>query len=330
MSIKLNVEEKAIETKDVFLVSVDDIIVKPELRGRWHAPEPKQIIERAVSMLGQGQMQPVECRRVTAKNEETGKDEKNKLELVYGFTRYEAAKLIIEGFKDQGGNFHQNKDFKLMVRVVDSDEKTAFLRNVSENNQRNATSPIDDAVNQQKLRELYGWKDADIARFYGYKVQNKVGQLRKLLELGDKEKRMVHSGELSIQAAIDLLALEEGKRGEALEAAKKKNGKVSGTELKKAVRDQEIAKTETKIDDSAFSSEDGGGGQRSEGKAEPAPSKPDLVRARTIKELREFFKGQVEKREDGKAKKLCETILGFIGGSKTEKAMENKIKDIDA
>jgi ParB-like chromosome segregation protein Spo0J len=320
--IKINAGD-AEKQNDTFLVNPDEIVVSEVNRGRWTPPTEEQIRDRAVSMIEITQLQPVECRRVEWKETDEAKPQKNVLELVLGFTRWSAACLIRQGFTHKGQSYH-NPEFKLLVRVVDSEPKDAFVRNIHENVQRNATSPIDDAYNQQRLRNEYGLKDAEIARVYGYKAQTTVGRLKKLLDLSDKEKKLVHEGKLSVQAAIDLLGLTQEEREKVLEEARKgKDGeKINGRAVTAKVREKALEEAEKPAVEANGTSSDAG-------QEAVIPRKPNEERVRTarpltIKEVRDFA-ASLKNDESETLKKFGENLLGFVTGVKSEKAMRNAI-----
>lgn len=304
MAVKINAGE--VKRGDVFFIDPFQVIQEESNRGRHRAPEPDSIRKLAVNLLEIGQLQPVEARRI----------EDNKLQLTLGFTRTAAARLIREGFEYDGESYH-DPDFKLKVSVVDCNEQMAFIRNVVENAHRDQTSPIDDAFNQQRLRDQYGMSDVEIARIYGYcsngeTSSSKVCRLRKLLRLNSEQQDLVHSGKLSVQAALDLLDLPEDKRDEVVESVQpKENGKISGSTVREAVR----AKL---LDDDAQDA------------AETAPvvtkSKP-----RTISEIRRFL-NEIIQDDDMEADVVtfCEAMLAWVNGTRTNESMLYVIQQLTA
>lgn len=295
---------------DVFFIDPAQVIVKNELRGRSRPPAPDAIIRRAINMLEVGQLQPVEARRV----------EQNHLMLNLGFTRTAAARLIREGF-DHEGVHYGDPQFMLQVRVVDCNDEQAFIRNVVENAQRDQTSPIDDAMNQQRLRE-YGKNDVEIAKLYGYgsngkPSSSKVSRLRKLLQLSKEQQEMVHEGTLSVQAALDLLELPTEKRDEAIKAAKEASvteghGKeISGSQVRAVVRDH-ILHDDNKAPTPATP------GDTAE---DPKGAKP-----RTMREIRKFLETTMRGEDaDPAVARFCQDTLRWLNGKTTDKAMSNAI-----
>lgn len=230
MSMTIDAGADAVR-KEFFFVNPYEIVVQEELRGRAFAPSIEQVIEMAISIMQHGQRQPVECRRLPNK----------KLQLVLGFTRTAAVRMIRDGFKDADGKEWCDPDLKLKTTVVETNEQQAFINNIIENLHRNDLSPMDDAKNQERLRDRNGYTDNDIAKLYGYKHTVKVSRLRKLLQLTNEEQLLVHHRKLSVENAIDLLLVEDPvKRAEIIAKAVKENGKVDRTEVRDAIRDQQF------------------------------------------------------------------------------------------
>jgi ParB-like chromosome segregation protein Spo0J len=132
---------------------------------------------------------------------------------------------------------------------VECDDETAFQRNIVENAQRNATSPVDDALNQERLRVEQGMSDAAITRLYGYAHQASVTRLKKILALPETYRKYISDEQMTLHAAT-LLADECGKMDEqtlskvwlnALDASQKANGnsddtKVGATHMAAAIK----------------------------------------------------------------------------------------------
>jgi ParB/RepB/Spo0J family partition protein len=256
-----------IEGKRSDLYSVDpfSIVINEELRGRVKAPNDQAIMELARSFKEHGQIAPVEVRRA-------GKE----LLVNSGFTRTMAARLLVKGFTLDGTEY-QDEKFLLKVLVSNNNGEQAFLRNIVENSVRNQTSPIDDAVNQERLRRDYAYSDADIARLYGWPAP-KVSNLKKLLQLSSQHQGLVHDGGLSVAAALDLLALGEEAREEVLQAALRTNEKINGAKIADAVRRRIIA-------DASTDERDDNGEE-----AEPQVR----VKARSVREIKTLLEEQAE------------------------------------
>lgn len=273
MAIKIDAGDD-VKRADYFFVDPNQIIVKEELRGRHTPPTEQEILNMAVSISTHGQRQPVECRRTAD----------SKLLLTLGFTRTAAVRLIRAGFDyvdpNDGTTKHvHDPEMKLKVVLSDANDQTAFINNIVENAHRNNTSPIDDAFNQKKLRESYGLSDAEITTLYQYTDLTKVGRLRKLLGLSNPIQLLIHRGDMSVQAGLDLLDLPEDKQQEAVAAATTAKGTVKGSEVRSIVRDH-ILNDDSRPAQPAST----GKNRKRRGGNEPA-AKP-----RSMRELRLFLK----------------------------------------
>jgi len=217
MAIKLTAGDET-RRVDTFLLNPFDIIVDEANRGRVIPPTDDQIKELALSMLQNGQIQPVECRR----------DTDSRPVLVLGFTRCAAARLIRTGFDTGEGLYAQAPDFKLKVNLVDNNDEAAFLRNIAENRDRNATSIIDDIHNWRKLSDMYGKTDAEIAALYKCSTTH-ISRNRKLLKLSRATQIQVHRGELTVAAALILAdEVPEASHADVIEAVLHDKGAVTG------------------------------------------------------------------------------------------------------
>lgn len=295
MALKINAGE--VKRGDFFFVDPFQVIVKEDLRGRHKPVSPEAIVNMAISFVEHGQRQAVECRRV----------EESKLQLNLGFTRTNAARLLRDGFEHDGVQYH-DPEFMLKVQVVDCNDKEAFINNVVENAHRNQTSDVDDAVNQRRLRDKYGYSDEDIAKLYGYPNTQKVGRLRKLLQLEDSILDLVHEGKLPTQAALDLLDAPADQRASILAGAETtQDGKVKGSSVRTVVRDH-ILNDDNKPD---------AGGTAPQ--AEPTGAKP-----RTMREVRQYFEQWAEGEEPTLAR-FGKDVLKWLAGKSTDKSMDNAL-----
>lgn len=310
MATKVNAGE-GVKRGDSFSVDPNEVIVVNDFRGRHIPPTEAEIIELASKMVDQGQIHPVKVRKV----------EDNRLQLVLGFTRTAAARLIREGFTDQNGRVHKDENFLLRAEIVPGKltDQQLFEMNVTENNARVNPSPIDDAFNQQRFRDEFNWTDTKIAEFYGYAKNSgpvKVGRLKKLLQLDAEEQMLVHTGALGVQGAIELLDLPADKRKEALEAAKKENGKINGQVISAQVRTHHLADGQTPQE----AAENNGGGSSSE----PDPTK---VKPRSVKEIRKFCDSIMKDENTPESiQRFVKEWRAFVDGKKTDKQMVNSLK----
>lgn len=298
MALKISAGDD-VKRGDMFFVDPFQVIVKEDLRGRHKPVTQENIVDMALSLLEHGQRQPVECRRV----------EGNRIQLNLGFTRTNAARLIREGFEYDSAH-HQDAEFKLKVQVVDCNDQEAFVHNVVENAHRNDTSDVDDAHNHNRLRDRYGYSDADIARLYGYKGQVKVGRLRQLLQLEEFILDLVHEGRLPTTGALELLEIPAEDRrlhiDLLLEASS--NGKVRGSDVRTAIRDH-ILNDDGKEDD--------GKDDKDDGESPSSAAKP-----RSMREVRQFFQ-QWEEGEEPDLARFSTDFLRWLSGKATDRALDN-------
>lgn len=172
----------------VFFVHPADIVADHALNTR-HTPHDAESVAEMVSTLReQGQIQPVAAR----------KTRDGKLYLVAGFRRHAAALQIVE----------TDPQFRLKVVILDVNDEEAFQRNLAENLERRELSPIDIATAQRRCAEQYGWDGKRIAQFFRMS-QSYVSQLKKLLTLSAKTQAMIHKGQITVSAALELCKLDD-------------------------------------------------------------------------------------------------------------------------
>jgi ParB/RepB/Spo0J family partition protein len=229
----------------------------------------------------EGQLQPVQVRRVAD----------NRVQLVMGYRRHAA---VVEFNK-----VHPDKPMKLKAIVVTINAEEAFRRNIVENRERQETTPIDDAFNQRRLRDDYGWTDTKIAEFYALTAPY-VGVLRKLLTLPTETQKLVHARQLSVKAAAALTELSPEEQQKAIEPAqpdatpmKTDLAEKMSSRVVKAVRVARIEK----------------GGKQ----------------ARSLAEVRKFFEGM---NENPPVKALAGMMLEFIQGRLTDETMASNLNSL--
>ncbi len=316
---------KGAKRTDLLHLDADTVVVKDDLRGRAYQPTDEAVQKLAVSIFQQGQIQPVEVRRVG-----------NQYLVNAGFTRTAAVRLLNHGFVYGDVEYH---DPALKLQCVPSahNDEEAFERNVVENAIRNNTSPIDDAINQRKLRDKYGKSDKEIAELYGIDAA-RVSRLKKLLQLSEEHRRMVHFGELTFGAALDLLdSPEEEREGIILATAGKGKGRAAA--IKKAVReaimsddavtDEDLAeRTQLKPRQKKVVAEAEPEAKGKKAKAEAEPEAPK-IKARTSKEFKDFISDCAVNTEDVDLRKLLNGLVKFFEGQLTERRMKNLIDGYD-
>ena len=257
---------------DVFFIDPQEIIVDEKLNGRWTPHDGEAVEGMAKSFEAEGQLQPVQVRKVAD----------NKVQLVLGYRRHRAALLHNQR--------HPDSPMKLKCVVVTVNDEEAFRRNIVENKQRAETTPIDDAFNQRRLREEFGWTDARIAEFYSM-TSSYVGLLKKLLILPTAAQLHVHKRELSVQAAAALADLPAGEQKQAL--ASRQPGESLSKSVVKQVREKKIAR----------------GGKQS----------------RSLAEVRSFLEGLTGPAERPQVKELCGLLLEYIQGRLADDTMAQRL-----
>ena len=112
---------------DIFYVDPNEIIVDETLRGRHVPPTDEDIHARAESFRKQGQLQPVLARKLS--------DGTNRIQLIAGFTRVNAARLIRHGYRyvDDDGNEqeHCDPDFPIQVKLWQGNDEEALRAFIS-------------------------------------------------------------------------------------------------------------------------------------------------------------------------------------------------------
>jgi hypothetical protein len=300
MALKVNAGD--VRRGDLFFVDPFQVIVQEELRGRRFPPTSEQIVEMAMSIFDNGQRQAIECRRV----------EDSRLQSTAGFTRINAIRLIREGFTGTDGVHRQDAEFKVQVKIVDCNDETALRNNIVENAHRNETSDIDDAHNQNTLRERYGYDDTKIATLYQYKSAVKVGRLRKLLQLSVDEQLLVHTGVLGTQAALDALELPVEKRTEIFSTLSV-DGKINGSVVADQVREHILSDNNKSVENADS----------------PEVETGKKYKARTVRNIRQFF--ETLKESDNPAmSRFANDALRWVSGKTTDKAMTNALNRLNA
>lgn len=295
---------------DLYFFDPKEIVVHETLNGRWDAHDENDVAKLVKSFEepdtnGQptGQLQPVQVRRLADK----------RVQLVLGFRRWKASLKYNE--------LHQDTPMKLKAIVVEINDEEALRRNIIENRERKATTPMDDAITQNRLREQHGWNDTRIASFYDV-TPPYVGQLRKLLTLTTDVQKLIHRKELAVDAALGLADLPAEIQAAILPAGQPtpiadatvaavtdgsapiinepaqvipdlKPGETLSQGVKRKVRDAKVA----------------AGGKQ----------------ARNLRDLRVFFEELTGPAEKPTVKTLAELFLKFIQGYYTDATMAKKV-----
>ena len=158
----------------------EQLDVDPALNGRHELPDISALIE---SIVSRGQLQPVTIRKAAGKPV-----------LVAGFSRWRA---VTEINKQRPVG---ESRIQLRCSYTQLSEQQAFIANIEENRVRNATLPIDDAHNIQRLINVYQMSVEDAAQVYRASV-SWVRSTLTLIELTPEAEKAVRSGRVKGPAA---------------------------------------------------------------------------------------------------------------------------------
>lgn len=195
-------------------VHPSQVELSDDLRGRVVPVGEPEIITLAESIRKNGQLQAIQVR-------ETAKP--GVYQCVFGNTRKMACDRLVSGYtNNEGKEIPGNPETRIRVEVVDCDLETAFVNNVVENATRNACTPMDNARNQQRMRDEFGYSDVRIAALFGYSSSASCTQYKKLLRLEPEYQDAVNNGTLTFSAAqllADVQVFKEGTRDDVDEEA---------------------------------------------------------------------------------------------------------------
>ncbi len=304
MAITLIAGTEAVKRSDMYRADPMGLVVQEEHRGRRDAPSAEAIIRMADSLLDYGQEQAVSCRALPD----------NRLLLISGFTRVAAARLIRHGYTNAENEFRQDEQFMIKFVLKTVNDEKALIANIVENNDRNATTPVDDAFNQEKLRERYGYTDAAIAKLYGYKDASKVSKLKKLLTLPRDIQDQVHGGHMSLSSALELVGLDATKRDEVLKEASESGQQLTAAQIRAKVRETQFNNRTTAALPPSVLNDDGNPNAVS---ATVPNATTDKEKALSMKEVRDFFT-KLSNEDDSDVSDLGDTLLAWLRGSAPE------------
>lgn len=258
---------------DLFHVLPEYLIVDESLNGRYEAHDDETVLELAQSLMEHGQKQPILVRRL---------DGSHQLKVVAGYRRWKAATLVNTKLRPE-------KPIKLQCRVGEMNEEEAFLANIIENHDRKECGDMDYAFQHRRLRDEHGWDDDRIAKFYR-RSSAWVQQKRKLLGLDTETREQVARGDLTTNAALDVVKLPEKERRQVVEMATNTNGQVDTAAVRAAVRDR---------------------GEK---------------RSRTVKEFKDYLAKFTGDDSTEREKSLAADLLAFLAGELTERQMTGRIE----
>ena len=364
MATKIEAGTEPVKRQEFFTCDPNGVVLDPSLNGRYKPISEEAVVEMAESLLVHGQRTPIECRKIAGGNT---------IIVTYGYTRLLAARLLRAGFTStlEGpfkGEFKQDAEFVIKVMMSAVNEKDAFIHNIVENAHRNGTSDIDDAHNQNRLRDTYGYNDVEIGALYRYKTSVKVGRLKKLLALPESIQDLVHVGKMTTQAALDLLEVPADRWTEVVEDATDEAGKVSSAVIRSAARDSQLAGQDDTEVGSALADEelpfdaveggsevgtveagiDSNNTDGSEGTELPLngatvetaetgkpPRKPapqagiTNAKGRSMKEFKAWLESQDGPGSSPDCRKYVEVTLEWPAGKKTDKQLQNAFNKLN-
>jgi ParB-like chromosome segregation protein Spo0J len=195
-----------------------EIEVRPDMNGRHEKPDIEWLVK---DILEHGQMQPVGI----WKDGETAV-------LAFGFSRWRAISEINKRKLTP-------QPLKIRCTYIKCNEQGAFVRNISENRMRNATTPIDDAHNIDKLIESWQLSEREVAAIY-FPLAATAAEVEKalkwvqerlaLIKLVPEAAKALESGRFSETAAQAIAKLSSAQQRELM----KREGKITTKDAKAA------------------------------------------------------------------------------------------------
>jgi ParB/RepB/Spo0J family partition protein len=283
--------------KDMWYVDPRELVINLAENSRMFPPSDEAIVERAYSMMENGQLQPIMVRKAN-----------DGYHVVLGFTRALAGMKIVNDLQP----CEVGKGFQLKCVLTDANVQEAYVRSLDENLERNQTSPMDDAFNHRKLREELGWDEDRIAKKFKCSV-SWLGQMKKLLTLASDVQAKVHDGLLTVTRAIELADLSEEEQKEELAKATS-----PVADERKANKISPVKGGGTKIDNAKLS--------LSVRKKRAANGK---CVGRTRKEIYQLFEGLTGPGEHEAVRHFAEVMLEYMGDLKvTERKVTNALEKL--
>ncbi len=261
------------------------IIVNQDKRGRHFAPRKEDIARIGASMKEYGQLEPIGVRQAG-----------DKYELIYGYTRHAAA--------------IEYKIGTLKAEIIEADDDRALVLNITENASRNSTSVIDDAHNQQRLRDK-GWSNVQIGQLYS-KSSAWIGQVAKLLVLSAKCQKLVHDGKITAAAAIGIASSGDTPEGmEKWMLEEVKEGESAKTKAGKPAKLNKTKSSTKKIQAKAKAKKNG---------------EKETVSPRSARELFDFFQSLTGPAENENFREFGKMVCKFIKNKISDKVFEKYLR----
>jgi len=291
----------------------------------------------------QGQLVPIECRIV---------EPSKRLEVHAGRRRLEAAIRYNE--------LHPDEPMKIKVLVTRCSAEEALVRGIRNNRDVAATSWVDDAFNQKRLREEHGWADTKIAELYNQQP-SVVSRLKKLTGLRGKVLKLIHEGVIGLDAGCDLSEVDDISQDEILLKIQQMQDEHEAEEKKRRAELIEEAAAMPQDPPSANGDGDKKEPAKKGPKAPKASAKPAVngrkkpaetpsqivkkgVRAakeaaakpgeekkkqpRSLKEVKDFFGGFDGPREDPAVRTFAGLVMEWVEGKITDLRMTKVMNDM--
>lgn len=200
-------------TRDATYKLLPELIeVREELNGRHDKPDIEWLI---ADILQHGQIQNVGIW-----------DDGGEPVLAYGFSRWRAISEINKR------KLYAKEPLQLKCTFIKTNEKGAFIRNISENRQRNPTTATDDAHNISRLIEAHQLSLEEVAKVY-FPTAKTEGEIKdavkwvssrlELVKLTPEAQKALNDGVIDETAAQAIAKLKTAQQRELL----KKGGKVT-------------------------------------------------------------------------------------------------------
>ena len=171
---------------DGSLISLSLSTIRPNPYQPRHAFDEEALDELKTSLQQSGLLQPIIVRPA----------ENGAFELIAGERRCRAAQLL--GWTE------------ISAIVKEVDDRTLLTLALVENLQRDALSPIDEALGYQRMIKEFGVSQSEVADLVG-RGRSTVANALRLLRLPDKVRELVHGGKLSTGHARALLQVSDQK-----------------------------------------------------------------------------------------------------------------------
>lgn len=320
----------------VLSIAPEQLRADLSLNSRWREIPKDKIMERAQSMVANGQEQPIVVRPI----------EDNLFMVAEGYTRYLAGLLINRlGLMPGGGVF------KLDAMIRDMNEEEAFAHSIIENYDHDPVTIVSTAHNVRTLSQKYKWPDERISTHYRIKKADQskwLADLRKILRLSSKRQEEIEDGILNPAIGLVLAEIPEEAHEEILKEAEEIRKSRRGAEpVEETTVDTDFAEVEPATDPvgdattEAPSASDGkrpkprkAAAKKAKKKAAVKATKPaksitkrDVVEAakkkglmkgkkvsRTIAQLREHWTPIAEDKKVSKLGRLAAAELAFYAG----------------